>query len=127
MKIKSLLIDEVQNQIVELNKMEVGSEQYKVAVDGVTRLIDRINDIRRLDIEREDRYDQREVELTIKLQEIEEDKKDRRARNRITIIGIAVPTAVTIWGTLKSFKFEETGTITTMMGRGFISKLLPRK
>ena len=58
---------------------------------------------------------------------MEEEKKDRLVKNCISIGGIVLPVAVTIWGTLKSLKFEESGTVTTIMGRGFINKLLPKK
>ena len=58
---------------------------------------------------------------------MEDERKDRLVRNGITIASIVIPTAVTIWGTLKSFKFEETGTVTTTIGRGFINKLIPKK
>ena len=58
---------------------------------------------------------------------MEEDRKDRRFKNGIALGGIVLPLAVTIWGTLKTLKFEEEGTVTTMMGRGFINKLIPKK
>ena len=59
--------------------------------------------------------------------QMEEEKKDRWIKNGLAAAGIIIPTLVTIWGTVKSIKFEETGTITTIMGRGFINKLLPKK
>jgi hypothetical protein len=48
-------------------------------------------------------------------------------QNGITVGSIVVSTVVTIWGTLASFKFEKEGTVTTILGRQFISKLLPKK
>ena len=59
--------------------------------------------------------------------QLQDEKKDRLVKNVLTLLGIAVPTVVTIWGTNKSLKFEETGSVTTIMGRGFINKLLPKK
>jgi hypothetical protein len=67
------------------------------------------------------------LEIDLKREQIEEDRKDRFIRNCISIAGIIIPTLVTIWGTKKSFEFEKEGTITTIMGRGFINKLLPKK
>lgn len=116
MKIEKLLNDEIQAEVESLGTMELGSEPYKVAVDGVTKLIDRSIEIKKLETERENQA----------LQAIE-DKKDRWIKDSIAVAGIILPLAVTIWGTRASLKFEETGTVTTVMGRGFINKLLPRK
>ena len=69
----------------------------------------------------------KEIDNDFKSQQMEDERKDRLVRNGITIASIVIPTAVTIWGTLKSFKFEETGTVTTTIGRGFINKLIPKK
>ena len=48
MKIEKLLNDEIQAEIESLGAMELGSEPYKVAVDGVTKLIDRSIEIKKL-------------------------------------------------------------------------------
>ena len=61
------------------------------------------------------------------LAQLESERKDRIIKNCISIAGIIIPVIVTIWGTKKSFEFEKEGTITTIMGRGFINKLLPKK
>ena len=71
--------------------------------------------------------EQFEAEQKLKLKQMEEDKKDRLIKNCMTAAGIVIPSVLTIWGTLKSLEFEKTGTVTTIMGRGFINKLLPRK
>ena len=78
-------------------------------------------------MEVKEREKAREIEASLKRAQMEEDRKDRRVKNGIAIGGIVLPLAVTIWGTFKTFRFEETGTITTMMGRGFINKLIPKK
>ena len=62
-----------------------------------------------------------------RVQQAEDERKDRKLKNGISVAGIVIPIVVTIWGTLKTLKFEETGTVTTIMGRGFIQKLLPKK
>jgi hypothetical protein len=56
-----------------------------------------------------------------------DDKRDRLIKNIIGAAGIVLPLIVTIWGTKVSLKFEEEGTITTQMGRGFIQRLFPKK
>lgn len=69
----------------------------------------------------------REFDECLKKKQFEDEKKDRLIKNCISIAGIIIPIIVTIWGTKKSFEFEKEGTITTIMGRGFINKLLPKK
>ena len=127
MSTKTLLHDEIQDQLGELNEIQVGTEEYKVAVDGVTKLLDRAIEMDKVEIEKKDKNEARAIELDLKLKQMEDERKDRTVKNYLTVLGIAVPSAITIWGTIKSIKFEETGTITTIMGRGFINKLLPKK
>jgi len=75
----------------------------------------------------EEEIKSRESEIDLKLKQLEEERKSRLITNCIGIAGIVIPSLITIWGTVKSFEFEKEGTITTIMGRGFINKLLPRK
>lgn len=68
-----------------------------------------------------------ESEQRLKEQQLKDEKKDRLVKNVLTGAGIVLPIIVTIWGTKVSMEFEEEGTFTTIMGRGFINKLLPKK
>lgn len=55
-----------------------------------------------------------------------EERKGRIVSNCITIGGLLLNIGLTVWGTKKTLKFEETGTITTAAGRNFINKLFKR-
>ena len=114
--IETLLHEEIQDGFDALSRMERGTEIHKTTVDEVAKLFDKAIEIEKIEIEAKDKAKARE-----------EDRKDRRVKNRIAIGGIVLPLAVTIWGTFKTLKFEEEGTVTTMMGRGFINKLIPKK
>lgn len=127
MNIETMMHEEIQSELEELGKIKVGTEEYKVAVEGITKLTDRVIEMTKSDIEREEKIKDREIETNLKIQQMEDERKDRFIKNVIAVVGIAVPTAVTIWGTVKSIEFEKEGTITTIMGRGFIQKLLPKK
>ena len=70
---------------------------------------------------------QAEFERKLKIKQMEEDRKDRLIKNGIAIAGILLPIGLSVWGTFKSFEFEKEGTITTIMGRGYINKLIPKK
>ena len=114
--IETLLHEEIQDGFDALSKMERGTEMHKTTVDEVAKLFDKAIEIEKIEIEAKDKAKARE-----------EDRKDRRFKNGIAVGGIVLPLAVTIWGTFKTLKFEEEGTVTTIMGRGFINKLIPKK
>lgn len=114
--IETLLHEEIQDGFDALSKMERGTEIHKTTVDEVAKLFDKAIEIEKIEVEAKEKAKARE-----------EDRKDRRFKNGIAVGGIVLPLAVTIWGTLKTLKFEEEGTVTTMMGRGFINKLIPKK
>ena len=125
--IETLLYDEIETEFDKLSKLEPGSEKYKVTLDGLTKLMDRAIEIEKVDIDCKDKEATRESEQLYKEQQMSEDKKDRLVKNIISAAGVVLPLIVTIWGTKVSLKFEEEGTFTTIMGRGFINKLLPKK
>lgn len=126
-KLETLLHEEIQDEFEELGKLDVGSDKYKSAVDGLTKLCDRAIELEKIKTDAELRQDQQNVDAELRAEQLKDERKDRVVKNVLTGAGIVIPTAVTIWGTIKSIKFEETGTITTIMGRGFIQKLLPKK
>lgn len=126
MRIETMLHTEIENEFEELKRIQLGTDEYKTTVDGLTKLVDKAIEIRKFDIEQDEKRKIREDENAFKIQQMEDDKKDRRMKNCIAIGGIGIPAALTIWGTLKSLKFEETGTVTTLIGRGFINKLLKK-
>ena len=127
MSVKRLLNDEIVSEIENLNKVPLGSEEHKIAADALAKLLDKSIEMDKLDLEYQDKADSREAANNLKLAEIEEEKKDRRVKNVLTGVSVIGGFAVTIWGAIKSLEFEKTGTITTIMGRGFIQKLLPKK
>jgi hypothetical protein len=116
MNIETLLNEEIESEFECLKELEAGSEEYKVTVDGLTKLVDRAIEIDKLNIEHDEKEDL-----------AKEERKERWIKHGINIASIVIPTLVTIWGTKASFRFEKEGTITTIMGRGFINKLIPKK
>lgn len=125
--IETLLHEEIQDGFDALSRMERGTEIHKTTVDEVAKLFDKAIEIEKIEIEAKDKAKSREIEASLKRAQMEEDRKDRRFKNGIAVGGIVLPLAVTIWGTFKTLKFEEEGTVTTIMGRGFINKLIPKK
>ena len=127
MSVKNLLREEITDEIGHLSKMEVGSEDYEKTVNGLTKLVDRLNEMEKIEMEKTNSNVENECKIEeqdLKRQQLEDDKKDRLIRNGLTGVSVIGGLAVTVWGTLKTFKFEETGTITSQAGRQFINKAI---
>lgn len=127
MNIERLLRKEIVDELETLSKIQIGSEDYKSAVDGLTKLMDRAIEMEKFDREMDEKTKSREDEKYLRIQELYENQKNRKLSNYIAIGGLVVPAILTVWGTIKTINFEKEGTITTIMGRGFINKLLPKK
>lgn len=134
MEVKNLICEELETEFGLLEQMSIGTDEYKSAVDGVTKLADRYIAIEKLEIERDRETKRLAVEAEAKLREemFREQQTKRDEINRwvtvgISVLGIVLPLGFAAWGTIRSFQFEEHGTITTTMGRGWLNKLLPKK
>ena len=127
MSMEDLLRTEVEANLENMKDLELGSKEYESAVESTCKLVDRVISIDR----NADDYDlkdkAREADIEVKNIQLEKDKRNQMIQNGITVGSIVVSTAVTIGGTLASFKFEKECTLTTILGRQFISKLLPKK
>lgn len=127
MNYDELLSQEILEEIEALHKMEVGSPEWEKTIEGLTKLLGKANERDKFKAEHDEQVANRELENNWREKQAKEERIDRWVKNGIAVAGILIPVGVTIWGTLVSFKFEEEGTITTIMGRGFINKLLPKK
>lgn len=127
MSIKNLLDEEIRSEIEEISKIEVGSEKHKVSVDALSKLLDKSIELDKLDADAQEKYESRIAENDLKREQIKSEKRDQIVKNILTGVSVIGGFGLTIWGTCKSLKFEETGVVTSIMGRGFIQKLLPKK
>lgn len=116
MSMTTKLSVEIEDKFDELSKLNASTKEYAIAVDNVTKLMDRAIEIEKL----ESSESQNE-------KQIKEDRKSRLVKNCIEVGSIVLPLAVTIWGARASFKFEENGTITTSVGRKFMDKIISWK
>lgn len=122
MDIETILRDEIRDEFDELSKIQIGSDEYETTVDGLTKLMDRAIEIDKINTDAE----MKEAEAELKSKQMDDERKDRKVRNCIAIAGIVIPTTITIWGTLKTLKFEEVGTVTTIAGRNFMNQIFKR-
>lgn len=123
MRIETMLHDGIEDGFNELKKIQVGTEEYKSTVDGLTKLLDRAIEMDKIDVEAQTNADNRENETSIELEKIASDRKDRIIKNCLTAASIICTAGVTVWGSLKSWKFEETGVVTSGPGREFMKRI----
>lgn len=127
MSIKTLLEVEIEDEFDKLANMEPGTDEHKATVDSVVKLMDRAIELEKLADAAEEKEKDRKFDNDLKLAQAKDERLDRIVKNCIGVAGIVLPICLTVWGTKTSLKFEEEGTITTAIGRGFINKLLPKK
>lgn len=127
MSIETKVDVELKDRLDELKKMEGGSEQYKVTVDGITKLYDRQLEKEKQNQEFDRLAKQQEFDNAMKAKQMKEERIDRIVKHGLTALSIASSIGLTAWGTCKTLKFEETGTVTTSAGRNFIRNLFSKK
>ena len=123
----ALLDDVIVNELKNLKDTKGETDEYKTTVECVTKLMDRSIEIKKLTFDQTNKLSRQVFDDKAKVKQDEEDRKDRLIKNCISIAGIVIPALITIWGTLKSLKFEQDGTVTSMAGRAFVSRLFPKK
>jgi hypothetical protein len=126
MSIETALKVEIEEELTELSNLDLGSAEHKAGVDSVTKLMDKAIELDELELKLQEQED-RKRDYELKEKQAKDEKIDRIVKNVISAVGILVTAGITVWGTKTSLKFEETGSITTSIGRGFINKLLPKK
>jgi hypothetical protein len=145
---KELLEKEIQQELEALEEMEIGTDEYKVAVDGLTKLLDRAIELKKIEADSKAKDDERELKVEqliverdrlkadadqrvidngLKEKQLRQEKVNNIIGHSIAVAGIALPILVRIWGTRLTFKFEEHGTITTTPGRSYIGNLFREK
>lgn len=127
MSIKNVLVDEFESEIKVVKTMEVGSEKYKIAVDGVTKIADRIIELEKIKADCDEKERNREVDEYFKSQQLKYEKRDRLVNNCLKGISIIGGMGVTAWAAVASMNFEKEGTFTTEAGRNAIRQLLKFK
>ena len=127
MSLKILLDDAITNGFNKLDGMEVGSEKYKTTVDQLTKMSDRVIEIEKLELDGDNQKSNREIVKDLRLKQMKQEQLDRYIKHGLTAVSDIGGIALTIWGAKASWRFEETGTVTSTAGRKFISNLFFRK
>lgn len=127
MGIKNVLRDELEKELKELSRMQIGTEQYKITVDGITRLSDRIIELEKLESENAVKDFEnivRTEEQDLKREQLKSEKRDRAIKNVITVGTAVLSVAVYALAFIASTNFERDGSFTTEGGKNSIRQLL---
>lgn len=139
MDIKAFLEQKIEDSYRELEETSMDDQKKQEALSKrLSLLVTKAVEAEKIDLENELKSRQFDEEIdfkrnqlvtdnSIRVQQLEDNRKDRMWQYLLTGAGIIIPSLITIWGTLTSLKFEEEGTITTPVGRGFINELFKRK
>lgn len=127
MNVETRLYDEIETVHGKLMTLEPGTEEYNKVFDAYLKLNDRAIELYRIEADCEDKASARESAREIEKQKAKDEKGNRIAQAAINAAGIILPLILTVWGTNKSLKFEEEGTITSTAGRNFFSQLFRKK
>lgn len=130
-EIREKLEQEVETELDILATAELDGDEFEKQINGLTKLVDRVIKMEELEISKVEKEKQFELEAKKAEEEMSEKQKQRRdelidkiTKNTLTGVSVVGGFALTVWGTIKTIKFEETGTVTTILGRGFFNKLL---
>lgn len=129
MSVERLLTEELENELEELRKMTLGTDEYRVTVDGVSKLMDKLNDSKKIELEAQEKEAARMQDAEIKMTQIKEEKKGRIAQFVGTALGIIIPAGMLVWGTKTTLEYEDKGIIPehTAAGKAINNRLFKGK
>lgn len=128
-EIRDLLEEELRCEFEKLSQMEPGSKEHSDVLDSVVKLY-KLN-IEETENERAfhlkcDESTNADIDLRLKKEQVRDDRFNRFLRVGVDAAGVVLPLIFYgIW-MKRGFKFEETGTFTSMTFRGLINKFKTR-
>lgn len=124
MSFKRILDEEITNELNELKKISVGTEEHKASVDALTKLMDRKIELEKLEVESKTQDLNRDIETNLRLQQMESEKRDRLIKNVLTGVSTVGGLLCAGLAFIASINFEKEGTLTTEGGRSALRQLL---
>ena len=109
MDVKNQLVAEFDERLEALGVLELGTDEYKTALDSILKIVDRITEI-----------EKNESESRAKDKQMREDKNDRIIRYAFE----GGKLLLLVGGFCASMNFEKYATMTTPGGRKAVDKIL---
>lgn len=127
MSLKTQLSIAIEDGFCKLDKMEVGSDEYRTTVEQLTKMSDRVIEIEKMQVDEENHKSDRENDRDLRLKQMKQEQLDRYIKHGLTAVSVLGGIILTVWGAKASWRFEETGTVTSTAGRKFINNLFFKK
>lgn len=127
MSIKNELIEEFNDEVKGLRGLQLGSDEYKATVDGVTKLADRIIEIDKIQQEASAKQISQINENELKAAQMADDRIDKWIRNGIEGVKVVGGLVAAGLALVVSINFEREGTLTTEAGKSALRQLLKFK
>lgn len=126
-EIKTMLEEEIRNEIENLSSLPIEGEGYTKAVDNLAKLYKLKLEEDKTSMEYLDKTKTREGDNGFKCAQMEEAIKDRYVRIGIAAAELVLPLVFYAVWMKRGFKFEEKGTYTSTTFRGLFSRFKPTK
>ena len=126
-----MLEDTVAHHIEYIEGLTAGSEEYNKAISTLDILYRPWLEVKKVEYEFDDRISQRLHEKEIREAELEQKEKFDKLASGIQvglgILGVMAPIVAYGVTTSQVLRFEQTGTVTSLMGRNHFNKARPTK
>lgn len=106
-EVKEKLKGEILEEIDALNDIDMDSEDYNPAVQGIGELTDKYIELEKIEADRA----KSEAELVLKAESDKSEKHSRWIGHALTGLGILANAGLLIWGVITNVKFETEGNI----------------
>ena len=117
------LKENLSEQLDELKKISVEDEKFDGAVNGITKLMDRMIKIEEMRDQKDLKDEARLIEADMRIKEI----KELKAKNRLEVVKIVVPTTAAFVMGIISMNWEKFETMTTTAGKSALRDILKFK
>ena len=126
MSFKTKMEDQLNRCFEAMEKSEIGSDEYKAAMDSATRLMGSEIEFEKINCDAQTQAKAQEIDKALRAEQQRDDRVDKIIRNTFMIVN-GILTLGTIWLlSAASFAHEETGSTNTIIGKKVLGMLVPK-
>ena len=115
-KIEDALWQDYEDASQRIDELSIGNvESYRVAVDDRDKIRNELIKLEQMKNEKENQGEQ-----------LKSDSKKDLIRNVLSLITFGVTTGLSIYTIHRTFKFDETSTVTSTLGRNALNGVIPK-
>ena len=129
MSFKDELKDVWKKELEYLSELDPGKDKelYRTQMNRLTDIEKQLTELERTELQVESDAANHDIEEQIKRDQMELDRKDRKAKNRIEVGKFVLPVAAAVGMGLFSMKWEKIDTLTSTAGKSSLRDVLKFK